>query len=115
MHPVVTLRALHHLAFIVVVFIAACADWAEVSCRSRKKRASQRGWGHFLALAGAIRSHHPLAAERAAPARPHPGSLPFSERWLRIRPLLALQPQRLTKNLVNMLPEQMGQAPRFSK
>lgn len=30
MHPVVTLCTLHHLALIVVVFIAACANWAVV-------------------------------------------------------------------------------------
>jgi hypothetical protein len=28
---VVTLCALHHLALIVIVFIAACANWAVVS------------------------------------------------------------------------------------
>lgn len=56
----VTLRTLHHLALVVIVFIAACADWAEVSCRRGRKRASQRGWGHHLPLAGPVWSQPPF-------------------------------------------------------
>lgn len=99
MHPVVTLRALHHLALVIVVFIAACADWAVVSWSKREEEASQRGWTSSYP-SPCLEASHPRLLRRLASVMPH---LRLAENKATF---LILQPQCLSTKiaLLNMLP-----------
>lgn len=67
MHPVVTLCTLHHLALVVVVFIAACTDWAVVPWGKKLEVTVRAARAGQSLSRGQSRTHHLTTTDSCLP------------------------------------------------